>query len=79
MELSDAPYTYKDCHIGSFEAYICPECQSIYYTEEVMKDITKEADKIRCINTVIYYCISERDRIIKQWKESEYLRIYISR
>ncbi len=34
MDLKNAPYKQNGEYIGDFEAYVCPSCGRVYYTDK---------------------------------------------
>lgn len=45
MDLKDAPYDDNGKIIGNFEAYVCPSCNRVFYTDNGYKELTKHIMK----------------------------------
>jgi uncharacterized protein with PIN domain len=41
MELKTAPYEQNNVTIGEFEAYVCPNCGRVFYTDKGYEEINK--------------------------------------
>ena len=41
MELKSAPYEQKNVTLGEFEAYVCPNCGRVFYTDKGYEGINK--------------------------------------
>jgi uncharacterized protein with PIN domain len=41
MELKTAPYEQNNVTIGEFEAYVCPNCGRVFYTDKGYEGINK--------------------------------------
>jgi hypothetical protein len=39
MEMGTAPFRFHGSYVGKFEAYVCPRCKRVYFTENAYNDV----------------------------------------
>lgn len=47
MDLTKKPYTYENTFLGFYQAVECPVCGNYYFTENAMKEISNDYNRLK--------------------------------